>query len=214
MNEEGDCTVKFFNPTSKLKELLLLQHIEENPDTTQQEIAKVLGSATSMVNVYIDKHEKEGYMLREYKSPKVVYYNITSKGVKRKNYLSICYIRELLDLYQLAKENVEKFLHGVEDRGFHNILLYGAGEVAETILSVIRDSNQLKLNVLGVIDDNKSMQDKELLEYKIISREDITKFNYDAVIVTSYTYEDEILEKLKEINFSQDKIIRFFDYWL
>ncbi|WP_414713608.1 winged helix-turn-helix domain-containing protein, partial [Schnuerera sp.] len=46
--------MKFFSPTSELKELLLLQHIEKNPDTTQKEIAKVINGAKSMVNVYID----------------------------------------------------------------------------------------------------------------------------------------------------------------
>ena len=102
--------MKYFSPTSDLKELRLLEHIEEKPDTTQNEIARVIGGAASMVNVYIDRLEKNGYMIRDYQSAKIVYYNITSKGIKRKNYLLINYMRELLDLYQLAKENVENFV--------------------------------------------------------------------------------------------------------
>jgi len=58
--------MKFFSPTSELKELLLLQHIEKNPDTTQKEIAKVINGAKSMVNVYIDNLEENGYMVRDY----------------------------------------------------------------------------------------------------------------------------------------------------
>jgi predicted transcriptional regulator len=135
--------MKFFSPTSELKELLLLQHIEKNPDTTQKEIAKIIGGAPSMVNVYIDNLEEKNYMVRDYKSAKIVYYNITSEGVKRKNYLLINYMRELLDLYRLAKENVEKFLLEIEERGYSNLLIYGAGEVAETILGVIRDRNKI-----------------------------------------------------------------------
>ena len=60
--------MKFFSPTSELKELLLLQHIEEKPDTTQKEIASVIRGAASMVNVYIDNLEEEGYLERDYKS--------------------------------------------------------------------------------------------------------------------------------------------------
>ena len=202
--------MKFFSPTSELKELLLLQHIEKKPDTTQKEIAKVIDGAPSMVNVYIDNFEKQDYMVRDYKSAKIVYYNITPEGIKRKNYLLINYMRELLDLYRLAKENVEKFLLEIEERGYSKLLIYGAGEVAETILGVIRDRNKDTLKVLAVIDDNDEIQGKELLGYKIISRADINHYEHDAVIITSYAYEDEIRGKLKELNYSENKIIRFF----
>lgn len=202
--------MKFFSPTSELKELLLLQHIEKNPDTTQKEIAKVISGAPSMVNVYIDNLEEKNYMVRDYKSAKIVYYNITSEGVKRKNYLLINYMRELLDLYRLAKENVEKFLLEIEERGYSKLLIYGAGEVAETILGVIRDRNKNSLKVLAVIDDDEDIQGKELLGYKIISRADINHYEHDAVVITSYTYEDEIRGRLKELNYSENKIIRFF----
>ena len=202
--------MKFFSPTSELKELLLLQHIEKNPDTTQKEMAKIIDGATSMVNIYIDNLEKQDYLVRDYKSAKIVYYNITSEGVKRKNYLLINYMRELLDLYRLAKENVEKFLLEIEERGYSNLLIYGAGEVAETILGVIRDRNKNSLKVLAVIDDNDDIQGKELLGYKIISRADINHYEHDAVVITSYTYEDEIRGRLKELNYSENKIIRFF----
>lgn len=204
--------MKFFNPTSELKELRLLQHIEKKPDTTQYEIATVIGGAPSTVNVYIDRLQDNGYLLRDYKSAKIVYYNITSKGVKRKNYLLINYMNELLDLYKLAKENVETFLIKIERKGYKNILLYGAGEVAETILGVIRDGVSNGLNVLGIIDDNKDLQEGDILGFKIISREDIDKYDADGIVVASYTYEDQILEKLKEYNYSKDKVIRFFNY--
>lgn len=204
--------MNFFNPTSELKELQLLQHIEVKPDTTQHEIARVIGGAASMVNVYIDRLENNGYMIRDYKSAKKVFYNITSEGVKRKNYLLINYMKELLDLYQLAKGNVENFLHNIESKGFKNIILYGAGEVAETILGVARDRNEDSINVLAVIDDNIDLHNKELLGYKIISRKDIDKYKVDCLVVTSYAYEDEILKKLKELGYPQEKIIRFFNY--
>ena len=204
--------MKYFSPTSELKELLLLQHIEEKPDTTQHEIAKVIGGVASMVNVYIDRLEKGNYMIRDYKSAKIVYYNITPEGIKRKNYLLINYMRELLDLYRLAKESVEDFLRGIEDKGFEKVLLYGAGEVAETILGVIRDRNKDTLNVLAVIDDDATIHGINLLGFTVISREEIYKYDHDAVIITSYAYEDEIRAKLKEINYSKNKIIRFFNY--
>ena len=202
--------MKFFSPTSELKELLLLQHIEKNPDTTQKEIAKVINGAKSMVNVYIDNLEENGYMVRDYQSAKIVYYNITPEGVKRKNYLAITYFHELLKLYRLAEENIENFLIRLENKGYRNVLVYGAGEVAETILGIIKGRTDKPLKVLALIDDDEERQGKELLGYKIISREEIKEYEHDGVVITSYTFEDDITRRLKEIGYSEDKIERFF----
>lgn len=207
--EEGRY-MKFFSPTSLLKELLLLQHIEKKPDTTQKEIASVIGGAASMVNVYIDDLEGKGYLNRDYKSAKVVYYNITSEGIKRKNFLSITYLHELLELYRLAEENIEELLEKVENKGYQNILLYGAGEVAGTILGIINGRQNKPLKVLALIDDDESRQQKDLLGYEIISREQINQYNHDGILITSYGYEDDIKERLKEVDYPEDRIVRFF----
>lgn len=202
--------MKFFSPTSELKELLLLQHIENKPDTTQQEVAKVIGGAASMVNVYIDRLESKGYLIRVYKSAKIVYYNITPDGVKRKNYLSITYFHELLELYRLAKENIEHFLLRLEDKGYKKMLVYGAGEVAETLLEIIKDRKDKPLKVLALVDDDKNKQGIQLLGYKIISKDDINEYIHDGIIITSYTYEDDIKNRLDEIGYPKEKIERFF----
>lgn len=202
--------MKYFSPTSKLKELLLLQHIEKKPDTTQHEIASVMGGAPSMVNVYIDRFEASGYLIRDYKSVKTVYYNITPEGVKRKNYLAITYFHELLELYRLAEESVENFLLRLEEKGYINVLVYGAGEVAETIVGVIKRRIDKKLKVLAFIDDDKDKQGKSLLGYKIISREEINEYQHDGIVITSYTFEDEITKRLEEVGYPKDKVERFF----
>lgn len=202
--------MKYFSPTSKLKELLLLQHIEDNPDTTQHEMASVIGGAASMVNVYIDKLEKNGHMIRDYKSAKIVYYNITPEGIKRKNFLAITYFHELLELSRLAKENIEKFLIKLENKGWTKVLVYGAGEVAETLLSIIKSRNNNILKVLALIDDDRDKEGKMLLEYKIVSIEEIKNIKHDGIIITSYTYEDDITKRLKDIGYPKSKVERFF----
>ncbi len=202
--------MKFFNPTSDLKELQLLQHIENNPDTTQKELANIINGAASMVNLYISELEEKNYLVREYRSAKVVYYRITAEGVKRKNFLLITYMRELVDLYRLAKSNIEDFLRTVESKGFKNILLYGAGEVAETIIGVIRDRELTRMNVLAIIDDNPAKIGKVMLGYKIISRDEIKDYNHDAIVITSYTFEEGIRQRLEEIDYSRNKVVRFF----
>lgn len=131
-------------------------------------------------------------------------------SVWRKNYLAITYFHELLKLYRLAEENIENFLIRLENKGYRNVLVYGAGEVAETILGIIKGRTDKPLKVLALIDDDEERQGKELLGYKIISREEIKEYEHDGVVITSYTFEDDITRRLKEIGYSEDKIERFF----
>lgn len=202
--------MRFFTPTPELKELAILQHIENNEDTTQKQLGQAIHAAPSMINVYINDYEEKGYIIREYISSKTVKYKITSKGIKRKNLLLIQYLHELLKLYKLAKENVKIFLDKLVDRGYKDILLYGAGEVAETILGVIRDKEELNINVVAIVDDDTTLHNKELMGYKIISREDIYKYKHHAIVITSYTFEDDIRKRLEEISYDEDRIVRFF----
>lgn len=212
MNSEnkGERFMKFFSPTSDFKELLLLQHIEKNPKTSQHEIAREIGSAASTVNVYVNKLEEQGYLIRDYQSLKIVYYNITPEGIKRKNFLAITYFHELLDLYRLAEKNIENFLEKLEGKGYKNILFYGAGEVAETILSIVKGRTDKPLKVVALIDDNKDRENKELLGYKIISREEIKEYEHDGIVITSYTFENDIKNKLEKINYPKDRVELFF----
>lgn len=199
--------MKFFSPTSELKELLLLQHIEENPETTQKQISKVINGAVSMVNLYIERLEEKKYLLRDYKTSKTVHYKITKEGIKRKKYLEITYLNELLNLYRRAEENVEKFLGELEDRGYKKILLYGGGEVAEIMLKVIADKNK-NLSIVGVIDDYSDKD--QLLGNKLYKREYINTIEHDGIVITSYTYEGEIEGKLREISYPKKNIEKFF----
>ena len=201
---------KFLTPTTELKELIILQHIENNEDTTQKELAEIVNAAPSMINVYINDYEEKGYIIREYISSKIVKYKITSDGVRRKNFLSITYLHELMKLYKLAKENIERFLGNLEENGYKDILLYGAGEVAETILSVIRDKETLEINIVGLIDDDLSLQNNMLMGYRIIPLEEVKGHNHDAIVITSYTYEDSIRKRLEEVGYDSGRVIRFF----
>lgn len=202
--------IKFFTPTAELKELTILQHIENNEDTTQKQLAEIVGAAPSMINVYINDYEEKDYIIREYISAKTVKYKITAQGIRRKNLLLIQYLHELMKLYKLAKENIEKFLGDLEDKGYKNILLYGAGEVAETILSVIRDKEDFKMNIVGIVDDDLYKQGNKLMGYDIISSDGIGKYGHDAIVITSYTFEDEIRERLEELGYEKGKVERFF----
>lgn len=202
----------FFKPTLLFKEYIILDMIEKNQNVTQREIASAVSNTVSMVNAYLGTIESMGLLEKERKTSKNVVYHITKKGVERKKLLYIGYLNNAQVLYDRAKENIERFLIQIESKGFKKILLYGAGEVAEILLHSIV-SSKTAIEVLAVIDDNPSRQTSFLVGKKIISLEEVYKYEYEGIFISSYTNNETIYKKLIKNDFPKDKIVQYFDVW-
>ena len=201
----------FFKPTLLYKEFMILDLIEKDAHVTQREISKTIGVAVSMVNQYIDNFEKKGLIKRKKHSTKTVEYFISKKGLERRKLLNIWYLKSSHEVYLSAKDNIIKFLNQIIHKGFKKILLYGAGEVAEIMLQVMNDDNNIPLEVLAVIDDDVSKQNDNIVNKPVIGSDQIKLFKHDGILVSSYKHHDAINHKLDLINYNKNNIINFFD---
>jgi DNA-binding MarR family transcriptional regulator len=201
----------FFKPTLLYKEFMILDLIEKDANITQREISKIIGVAVSMTNTYIENFVEKGLIKKKKHSTKTVEYFVTKKGVERKKVLNISYLNASLNIYKSAKENIVEFLDQVIAKGYKNILLYGAGEVAEILLQTILIDSQIPINVLAVIDDDKSKQGKTLVSTKIIGLDSINDYIFDGILISSYTNQKLILNKLLAMNYQKENILHFFD---
>lgn len=201
----------FFKPTILYRKFLILDSIDKNKDITQRELSKEVGVAVSMINAYLNEYEKEGLIKKNYQSTKTVYYYLTKNGIEKKKVLNIGYLNSSLGVYNKAKKNIIDFLDQIIIKGYKNILLYGAGEVAEILLQTIALSHDFPLNVICVIDDDVDKQEKIIVSKKIISVETIEGIEHDGILISSYTNNKIIIDKLKAKNYDSKKIIQFFD---
>lgn len=202
--------LRFFNPTSKLKILLLLEQIQSSNKITQSKLARYIHSAPSMINTYIKQLEREGFLVKNKKSKRNVEYIITQKGIDRKNYLLVTYMNELIELYNLTKINIELFIKNLRKKNYKNCVFYGAGETAKVIIKVMRDMPELDLKILFLIDDDINKQGKRFMGYDVVSCEDIGKYDADVIVITSCVYEKEIKNNLRKLNYPDEKIVSFF----
>jgi FlaA1/EpsC-like NDP-sugar epimerase len=180
-------------------------------DITQREISEFIGVAVSMINKYLESYEKEGQITRKYHSKKTVEYLITKKGIERRKLLNIWYLQSFHGVYVSAKNNIESFLNQIIDKGFKNILLYGAGDVAEIMLQSMNDNNGFPLKVFAVIDDDVNRQGLLIVNVPIISLDLIDNYEIDGILVSSYKHHDVINENLNVVGYPTEKIINFFD---
>jgi DNA-binding MarR family transcriptional regulator len=203
--------LRFFNPTSELKILLLLEQIQSSNKITQNKLARYIHSAPSMINTYIKQLEKEGFLVKNKKTKRNVEYIITKRGIERKNYLLVTYINELLELYNLTKINIERFIKKLVKRNYKNCAFYGAGETTKVIINVLNNMPKLDFKLMFLVDDDINKQGEKFEGYDVLSSVNIKKHDVDVIIITSCVYEKEIRNKLKNLNYPGKKIISFFD---
>ena len=211
MNIDFLKNLRFFNPTSELKILLLLEQIQNSNKITQDKLAHYIHSAPSMINTYIKQLEREGFLIKNKKTKRNVEYIITKKGIDRKNYLLVTYMNELIELYNLTKINIELFVKKLVKRNYKNCVFYGAGETAKVIIKVIKDMPKLDFKLMFLIDDDINKQREKFEGYDVVSNVNIKKQDIDAIVITSCVYEKEIRNKLKKLKYPEEKVISFFE---
>ena len=211
MNIDFLKNLRFFNPTSELKILLLLEQIQNSNKITQYKLAHYIHSAPSMINAYIKQLEREGFLVKNKKTKRNVEYIITKKGIERKNYLLVTYMNELIELYNLTKINIELFVNNLIKRNYKNCVFYGAGETAKVIIKVMKDIPKLDFKLMFLVDDDIDKQGKEFEGYVVVSNANIKNHDIDVIVITSCVYEKEIRDKLKKLKYPEEKVISFFD---
>ena len=202
---------QFFKPTVLYKEYMILDMIEKNSNITQREMSKTIGIAVSMINDYIDQYEKQKLIIKKKHSTKTVEYFVTKKGTERKKVLNIGYLNASQHLYNSAKENIESFLIQIENKKFKNIILYGAGEVAQILLNSIDSRSNSQISVVALIDDNTEKQGSILNNRMIISRNQINEYAHDGILISSYTHKEKMYKNLQEQDYSLTRVFNFFD---
>jgi FlaA1/EpsC-like NDP-sugar epimerase len=175
-------------------------------------MSETLGSAVSMINYYLDDYEGKGYLFREYKSSKIVQYIITKKGVERKKLLNIWYLMDSQIIYRNAKDNIINYLRTLSEKGYNSVLLYGAGEVANIIIDVIKDNNFLsEFIVIAVIDDDFNKIGTQIGGKPVIELSEVFSYEFDGILISSFTANTIIYNNLLNNGFVPSKIIRFFE---
>ena len=199
-----------FKPSPQYKELMILSTIASNNDVSQRMLASKLNISLAMVNSYLIEAENNKYIKLD-NSKRRTKYLITKLGLERIKVLNIGLLKSSLDVYNYAKIECEKFLRSIEDKGFKNILFYGAGEVAEILLYVLNNGT-FDICVKAVIDDDNNKQGTKFVNLPIIPLSKVIDYkNIDGILVSSYTNIDIINKKLNDYGYDKSKILNFFE---
>lgn len=113
--------------------LQILSHIDENPETTQADLATQLGVAVGSVNWYIKRLVNKGYIKVAKMQRRRLKYLLTPKGITEKSRLTKEFMQMSLHWYRLARQDTKRLLAEVEAAGYRSVAIQADGDLAEII---------------------------------------------------------------------------------
>jgi len=113
------------------RDLVILEHIEKDPDTSQAAMANTLEVAVGTINWHLKRLIEKGFIKVSRVERRKLKYIITPEGLALRARLTIDYIQNSFNLYRLVRERVNDALKEVKNAGHKSVRLEGNGEVAE-----------------------------------------------------------------------------------
>jgi DNA-binding MarR family transcriptional regulator len=117
-------------PTSDIQRRLL-EAIEENPDTTQANLAAQLGVAVGSVNWYMKRLIRKGHVKVTRLQRRKLKYFLTPQGLALKAHLTSQYMKASLRVYRELRQSAREVCVRVKEAGYEVLHLEGDGEAAE-----------------------------------------------------------------------------------
>ena len=143
------------SPPETSRDLIILEHIEKDPDATQATLASQLGVAVGTINWHLKRLVAKGYVKVRRAERRKLRYIITAEGLALRARLTLDYIQNSFHLYRLVRGRMLEVIQEVHARGYTSVRLEGTGDVAEVCrltcleqgLTIVEDSNAPRLVV-------------------------------------------------------------------
>ncbi len=113
------------------RDLILLEHLEQDPDATQATLAAQLGVAIGTVNWHLKRLIAKGYLKARRVDRRKLRYVITPEGLALRARLTLDYIQTSFRLYRLVRERSIDAIQQVLQAGYSSLCIEGEGDVAD-----------------------------------------------------------------------------------
>lgn len=186
---------QYLEPSKQYRRFSLLLCIKKKPDISQKLLGQKTSLSSSMVNNYIKELSKDGLLSVSGTSNRDMTYHLTDRGKEyvSRNFLS--FSAEIVQFYAAVRREISEMLTESYQEGMRTVVLYGASDTAEIVYSAIQKTD---LVVAGVVDNDPHKIGRLFYGALIQSPSRINEIRPDALIITSFGRQNEILTALKD----------------
>jgi DNA-binding MarR family transcriptional regulator len=196
--------LKFLKPSPKLRELILLLHIERNPDVTQGRLASYVHLAPSMVNKYLKEFVSKKIIKKRGNNKKDMSYHLTESGRAYLNQLFSLFMDETLMLHRETKDEYRTRLQRYYDEGIKRIVFYGSADLAQISFNA---AEEIGYEIIGVVDGDFSRHGRTFAGRRIEPPSVIENIKPDAVLIASFANREKIYQSISHLEEKGIRII-------
>ncbi len=175
-----------------IRELEILERLENNGHLTQRDLSKEVGIALGLVNHLLKKMVNKGWIKIKNIDAKKIRYLITPEGAREKSSLLYKRVEGTIHFYLEAKKVIKDKIIHLKNEGVEDVSIYGINHISEVLFIVLKE---LGLELSSVVEEKK--EGEEWFGYNVIGMEEFIK-NKDSVLVFASFDQREIDSFCKE----------------
>ena len=169
-----------------VRELEILERLENNGHLTQRELSKEVGIALGLVNHLLKKMVTKGWIKIKNIDAKKIRYLITPEGAREKSSLLYKRVESTIHFYLEAKRVIKDKIIHLKNEGIEDVSIYGVNHISEVLFIVLKE---LGLELASVVEAKK--EGEEWFGYNVIGMEEFVK-NKDGVLIFASLNKEEI----------------------
>jgi DNA-binding MarR family transcriptional regulator len=188
------------------RNLEILTAIDEGRPLSQRALAERLGIALGLVNLYLRRLSRKGYVkITEFGSKpsarKRLRYLLTPKGMAEKSRLTYEHMAYALRLYQRARQTLRDAMSVLPGNGARRVALCGAGEAAELAYLTLRE---LGIEPVGVFDGEAGGM---FLGFPVRPLAELAGAEVDVVVLATFAQTERHLAALAALGVPRERLV-------
>ncbi|MEK6766611.1 MAG: winged helix-turn-helix transcriptional regulator [Planctomycetota bacterium] len=164
-----------------VRELEILEKIENNGHLTQRDLSKEVGIALGLINHLLKKMVQKGWVKIKNVDARRIKYLITPEGAREKSSLLYKRVENTIHFYLEAKRVIKEKVMHLRNEGVESVSIYGINHIAEVLFIVLKE---LGLELTYVVDDNK--EGEVWFGYTIVNMDEFLKSGANIIILASF----------------------------
>jgi DNA-binding MarR family transcriptional regulator len=183
------------------RDLAILNEIEGSTAVTQRGLAKKLGIALGLTNLYLKRLARKGYIKVTTIPRQRVKYLLTPKGISEKTRLTYEYMQYSFSLFRQSRHFLRERFAALAEAGRKRVVFVGVGEAAELADLTLRE---LGLELVAVADDAGA--GTRFLGREVVPLEALRELDFDQAVLTSFDRPAPLAGRLRALGIPEEKI--------
>jgi DNA-binding MarR family transcriptional regulator len=185
-----------------LRTLKILEQVGSNKTSSQRDMAGELNISLGLVNSFIKRLVKKGYLKITSIPKNRISYILTPRGAAEKTRLTYLYIQHSYKFYKEARQKLRDLYNDLENQSLTRIVFYGAGDLAEIAYISLQETG---IQLVAIVDDVK--MGTRFMQFVVTDPVQLETVAYDRILVTTINSRSAILDRIRQSGISLERVL-------